>query len=126
MPPLSAAIENAFDAFSWNSFIALNWPPGADGQGDPKKKPGQSGDNATVWENWIGLDSMFLDGGKAPSWDAPPAIPQACEVHHQKGEPVLVMVGKTPNLLTAAEQPFVPYRTTHRSEWGLRAVRDSR
>jgi hypothetical protein len=100
------AIENAFDIFSWNSFIALNWPPGPNGKGDPKKKPGQSGDNATVWETWIGLDNIFLEGGKTPSWDAPPVIPQACQVNRRKGEPVLVMVGKTPNLLTAADQPF--------------------
>lgn len=100
------AIENAFDVFSWNSFIALNWPAEPDGQADLKKKPGQSGDNPTVWESWIGLENIFLDGGKTPSWDAPPDIPQACEVHHRKGEPILFMVGKTPNLLTAAEQPF--------------------
>lgn len=101
-----SAIENAFDIFSWNSFIALNWPALPDGEPDPSKKPGQHGDNATVWESWIGLDSIFLEGGKKPSWDAPPVIPPACEAHHRNGEPVLVMVGKTPNLLTAAEQPF--------------------
>jgi hypothetical protein len=101
-----AAIEGAFDIFSWNSFIALNWPPGHNGQGDPKKKPGQSGDNPTVWETWIGLENIFLDGGRTPSWDAPPIIPKACEVNYHKGEPVLVMVGKTPTLLTDANQPF--------------------
>ena len=100
------AIENAFDIFSWNTFIALNWPPGRNGQADPKKKPGSSSDNKTVWEAWIGPENIFLDGGKTPSWNAPTIIPEACKATHSKGEQVLVMVGKTPDLLTNNNQPF--------------------
>src|SRR4051812_36548992 len=44
------AIQGDFDIYSWNAFIALNWPPGPDGKGDPKKTIGQNGDNDTVWE----------------------------------------------------------------------------
>ena len=29
------AIQGDFDIYSWNTFIALNWPPGPDGNGDP-------------------------------------------------------------------------------------------
>src|SRR5260370_2141674 len=100
------AIENAFDVFSWNSFIALIWPPGPTGNGDPKEKPGQSGDNPTVWETWIGLDGIFLPGAKPPIWGAPPLLPPACKAPHRKGQKILAMVGKTPNLLTAPTQPF--------------------
>src|SRR5262245_11713672 len=42
-------LQEDFDIFSWNSFIALNWPPGPDGNGDPTKKIGSTGDNPTVW-----------------------------------------------------------------------------
>ena len=31
------AIQGDFDIYSWNTFIALNWPPGPDGNGDPKQ-----------------------------------------------------------------------------------------
>lgn len=101
-----AAIEQDFDVFSWNSFISLIWPPGPDGNGDPNQKPGQSGDNATVFEGWIDLGDIFLDGGKPPAWGAPPVIPPACQAVYHKGEKILAQVGKTPNLLTAPSQPF--------------------
>ena len=45
------AIQGDFDIYSWNTFIALNWPPGPDGNADPSKKIGQNGDNDTVWEH---------------------------------------------------------------------------
>src|SRR5881394_496931 len=47
-----AGLQADFDIFSWNSFIALNWPPGPDGSADPAQKPGGRGDNRTVWERW--------------------------------------------------------------------------
>src|SRR5215211_969948 len=42
------AIQGDFDIYSWNTFIALNWPPLPNGNGDPNKTIGQNGDNDTV------------------------------------------------------------------------------
>lgn len=103
-----AAIQADFDVLSWNSFIAANWPPGPDGQGDPKRQPGAapSGDNATVWETWISTANVFLPGGKTPAWNAPPEIPAVCKGIYKPGMRVVRQVGKTPGVLSDTTQPF--------------------
>ena len=74
-----------FYVFSWDEFLALNWPaltgPGGlpvRGAPDPNKKPGDSG--TRVWETWKADYELFLDqAGHAPpltptdwsSWDLP-------------------------------------------------------
>jgi hypothetical protein len=102
------AIQADFDVFSWNSFIAANWPPGPGGGGDPDKKigAGPNGDNPTVWEGWINISDVFLDGGKQPVWGAKPEIPAACKGVHKEGMRVLRQVGKTPGVLSDTTQPF--------------------
>ncbi|MGC4086764.1 MAG: hypothetical protein QM756_02480 [Polyangiaceae bacterium] len=102
------AIQADFDVFSWNSFIAANWPPGPDGNGDPTKKIGgtPNGDNPTVWEGWISTANVFLPGGKTPSWDAKPVIPAACKAISKPGMRMVQQVGKTPGVLTDSTQPF--------------------
>ncbi|WP_437308156.1 hypothetical protein [Sorangium sp. So ce388] len=102
------AIQADFDVFSWNSFIAANWPPGPDGGGDPKQTIGAGpiGDNPTVWEGWISTADVFLDGGKTPSWGAKPEVPAACQGVFKDGMRILRQVGKTPGVLTDTNQPF--------------------
>lgn len=101
------AFQPDFDVYSWNTFIALNWPPGPDGNGDPKKTIGQNGDNDTVWEHYRDVRDVFLPGGKMPSWNGPPAeIPPAGKKLYKPGMPVLIQVGKTPTVLTDFSQPF--------------------
>jgi len=100
------AIQGDFDIFSWNSFIALNWPPGPDGNGDPKKTIGQDGDNATVWENYRDVADVFLPGGKPPVWKGTPAVPSECKADYAPGMRILSQVGKTPTVLTEFSQPF--------------------
>jgi hypothetical protein len=81
------AIQGDFDIYSWNTFIALNWPPGPDGNGDPNKTIGQNGDNDTVWEHYRDVADIFLPGGATPSYNGPvtcprnarPAINRECE-----------------------------------------------
>lgn len=101
-------LQDDFDVFSWNSFIALAWPPGPGGGGDPAKKPGEgpSGDNPTVWEGWKNVDGIFLPDGKTPAWDARAEIPPACRGLYQPGVKFLQQIGKVPDLLTATVQPF--------------------
>lgn len=101
-------LQKDFDVFSWNSFIAVSWPPGPDGTGDPDQKPGAgpTGDNPTVWETYKDVSTVFLPGGQKPVWDAPPAIPAVCRTAFQPGMKVLAQIGKTPGLLDETTEPF--------------------
>ena len=101
------AFQPDFDVYSWNTFIALNWPPGPDGNGDPKQTIGQNGDNDTVWEHYRDVSDVFLPGGKKPSWNGPPQpLPPQCKALYKPGMRLLSQVGKTPTVLTASSQPF--------------------
>jgi hypothetical protein len=101
-------LQEAFDVFSWNSFIALNWPAAPDGSPNSAQKPGAapSGDNDTVWEHWVESSSIIVPPGQTPSFNPPPEIPAACKSLAKPGLRVLRQVGKTPGLLTDANQPF--------------------
>lgn len=95
-----------FDVYSWNTFIALNWPVGPDGNADPRQKIGAHGDNDTVWEHYRDVRDIFLPGGKKPSWNGasePPPVPVR---GYKPGMPVLSQVAKVPNVLTDFSQPF--------------------
>ncbi len=101
------AFQPDFDVYSWNTFIALNWPPGPNGNGDPNQKIGQNGDNDTVWEHYRDVSDVFLPGGKKPTWNGPSQpVPSQCKTLYKPGMRVLSQVGKTPTVLTASSQPF--------------------
>jgi hypothetical protein len=100
-------LQPDFDVYSWNSFVALNWPVGADGNADPGKTIGANGDNDTVWEHYRDVRDVFLPGGKKPTWNGPPQPPPgAGKSLYKPGMRVLTQVGKTPTVLTDASQPF--------------------
>jgi hypothetical protein len=100
-------LQKDFDIFSWNSFIALNWPPGPGGAGDPAKTIGARGDNPTVWELYADVGAIFLPAGATPTPDDPPTpVPPACQALAAAGEKILTQVGKTPTVLTDMSQPF--------------------
>lgn len=95
---LETSIRWAFDVFSWESFVALNWEP------ESSQTIGNQGDNPTVWENWKNVSDIFLPDGKKPSeWGEAGTIPTECEGSEGR---VLSQVGKTPNVLEAISQPF--------------------
>ncbi len=98
------ALQEDFDIFSWNSFIALAWPPG----GNPAQKPGAgpTGDNPTTWEQFTSVASIFLPGGKTPGQGAPPEIPAACRSLYKPGLKIIQQIGKTPGLLDEFSEPF--------------------
>lgn len=100
------AIQGDFDIYSWNTFIALNWPPGKDGNGDPKKTIGQSGDNDTVWEHYRDVADIFLAGGAKPSYNGQVTVPTQCKASFKPGMRIISQVGKTPTVLTEFSQPF--------------------
>ena len=93
-------LQDAFDFFSWLTFLALNAP--ADGQGPIGK------DATAIWESWKNIFAVMVPPGQTPTpWGKPDPIPEVCRsVPHNAGTPVLRMVGKTPDLLTAFNQPF--------------------
>jgi hypothetical protein len=95
-------LQADFDIFSWNSFIALNWPAKPDGSPDLARKPGAgvTGDNDTVWEHWIDSSSITVAPGQVPSFTAPQEVPAACASLAAPGMRVLGQDGKTPT------QPF--------------------
>ena len=105
------AFQPDFDVYSWNTFIALNWPPGPDGNADPKKTLGSNGDNDTVWEHYRDVSDIFLPGGARPTWNGPGNIPDACKSLNKGSLPVvtLMQIGKnllTPTVVAATSQPF--------------------
>ncbi|MEK6371159.1 MAG: cytochrome C [Acidobacteriota bacterium] len=100
------AFQPDFDVYSWNTFIALNWPPGKDGNGDPKKIIGKTGDNDTVWENYRDVVDVFLPGGAKPAWKGATEVPAECKKLYKPGMRVMSQVGKTPTVLTDFSQPF--------------------
>ncbi len=101
------AFQPDFDVYSWNTFIALNWPAGPDGNGNPKQTIGQNGDNETVWEHYRDVSEVFLPGGKRPTWNGPPrTVPPEGRKLYKPGMRVLTQVGKTPTVLTDFSQPF--------------------
>lgn len=100
------AIQGDFDIYSWNTFIALNWPPLPNGTGDPNKTIGQNGDNDTVWEHYRDVTDIFLPGGAKPSWNGPTTVPTQCKASYKPGMRILSQVGKTPTVLTDFSQPF--------------------
>ena len=100
------AIQGDFDIYSWNTFIALNWPPGPDGNGDPKKTIGQNGDNDTVWEHYRNVANIFLPGGAKPTYNGPVSVPTQCKASYKPGMKIISQVGKTPTVLTDFSQPF--------------------
>jgi cytochrome c len=72
--------QRAADIFSWQEFIALNWPAleGRRGLPDWNKKIGDAG--ARVWETWKEEYEVYLkDGAEPPDWNAPQRLPAGCD-----------------------------------------------
>jgi hypothetical protein len=73
-PATIQQIQHDFDVFSWQSFVALNWP--LDQSQTIGSAPG--GDNPTVWGTYIESYEVFLPDGQAPSWDSR-NVPPICQ-----------------------------------------------
>jgi hypothetical protein len=97
-PVWETTVLHDFDLFSWQSFVALNWSL------NQNEMIGVNGDNPTVWESWKNVYDVFLPNGEQPSpWGTPGVLPPGCQDSEGR---LLIQVGKTPDLLTASEQPF--------------------
>lgn len=78
-PPNYNVMQRSADIFSWQEFIALNWPALPDQRGEPD--PGKQIDAAgpRVWETWKEEYEVYRANGKPPlPWNAPEEMPGAC------------------------------------------------
>jgi len=103
-----------FDWFSWESFIALNWPASATGRGNPDQPNApavfNSMTNATpvTWGTYKANWELYDQFDKRPTpWDdyASPYIPQFCPKATPK-EKQLLMVTKGDSELSDVNQAF--------------------
>ena len=62
--------QDAVDVFSWNEFVALNWPAMAGCVADPAKsilKIDSKNQGPVVWQTQASADDVFVAPGKTPS-----------------------------------------------------------
>jgi cytochrome c len=71
--------QRSADVFSWQEFIALNWPAVAGRAGQPDPSRSMAGQGTRVWETWKEEFEVFRPNGAPPEpWNAPRAIPAPC------------------------------------------------
>ncbi len=58
--------QHAFDIFSWEEFIALNWPALPAHRGQPDKTQPISAPGPRVWETWKETSEVYLRYGRKP------------------------------------------------------------
>lgn len=62
--------QRASDLFSWQSFVAFNWPASKQGRGRPAANLPIDAQRKRVWETWKETEEIFLKHGKRPArWD---------------------------------------------------------
>lgn len=81
-----AVIQRASDIFSWQDFIALNWPASAE-RGIPAKDKPLHADGPRVWETWMAPSEVFLKNGDKPAWE--PHFTPALKELHDTREPTV-------------------------------------
>ncbi|MCU1229876.1 MAG: Cytochrome c family protein [Acidobacteria bacterium] len=106
-------IRPYFDWFSWEEFIALNWPASTKGRGNADQPSNASvfknakNGSQTVWGTWKANWELFNQGSTRPSpfdsWDV--KIPAQCSAA-KPGQRELVMSSKGNTVLNDGVQAF--------------------
>lgn len=80
IPPENIAYaQRLFDVFSWQVFLALNWPALPDGRPDARKSPADAG-TPRVWQHYCQAGQVFRDDGEPPlPWPSKAAVPMLDE-----------------------------------------------
>jgi hypothetical protein len=77
-------LQRVYDIFSWESFLAINWP--VDNQGNPPAK--LTGAGSPQWTSWKESYEVFQADGTEPSdWGAPRTLPSTPEMPALTGLP---------------------------------------
>jgi hypothetical protein len=106
-PQTLAVIQHDFDVFSWQSFVALNWPTASDGSADPNKIIGADGDGSVVWDGYKEPYEVFLPDGSQPSPWGQQQLPAQCRNLGPATGKVLEMTQKVSDeVLDVSGQPF--------------------
>lgn len=62
-----------FNRYSWQLFVALNWPAKADDRGVPDCSKAFGSSSDTVWRSYKFVDEVFLPGARNPGpWNSTP------------------------------------------------------
>jgi cytochrome c len=73
--------QRAANIFSWQEFIALNWPARNDERGVPDWRKKISDAGMRVWETWKEEYEVYLkDGAEPTDWNAPQRLPAGCDM----------------------------------------------
>ena len=114
LPPLSATIPgdvapgataSEIDNFSWQSFVAVNWPASGN------EKIGAKGDNVAVWQFWKQDADVLVPEGKVPiPWTQPSPVPSYCTGKAPPGTRILTHYtkgGELGDYLTPGNGPLI-------------------
>lgn len=108
-PDVSLTQENRqrdMDVFSWQSFVALNWPSSKIGTPDYQTIIGATsgGDHDVVWQHWSATADIFdLAADKTPTWGQQ-FVPALCRqsTDYKPGIKVLASVSKSDDFFEEA------------------------
>lgn len=98
-----------FDLFSWESFVALNWPADPQHHGrplnpsEPKQFTGAKNGTPVVWTSYKSAEDLYAMPSPPP-WNGNGVTPSVCP--NPKNAHVLVRVSKTDSLLHEVNQAF--------------------
>jgi len=102
------SLQWAFDVFSWQSFIALNWPANSDGTPNAGMQIGVK-DAVTVWEKWLHTSDIFLpDGSQPKAWGSSPDLVAYCQNKLPKNDAakILQQAKKISDFLILSTEPM--------------------
>jgi hypothetical protein len=105
-------IRPNFDYFSWQSFIALNWPAATGSRGTPDQPNNPSvflnaaSGTPVVWGTYKDSFDLFGQGDQRPSpWESPDSPVKACTTS-QAGQKTLIFITKGNTPLMQTKQAF--------------------
>ncbi len=101
----AGASASAIDHFSWESFVAANWPSGGKGI------IGQGGDHTAIWQLWKTDGDVLVPDGQIPiPWKQLSPIPADCTQAAPPGTRILThdtKMGRFGNDLTPQSGPLI-------------------
>src|SRR5690606_5188649 len=69
--PVPFASQEDFDRYSWQTFVALNWPAKSGQRGEPDCDQSIGAEGPLVWQTFKTVEQIFLpDAANPGSWNA--------------------------------------------------------